>query len=211
MDPEGLMPSQFKFLVIEGCNGVGKSTITEYLCARLGASSFHYPAEFVSFRNKVQLDERVAPLPRVLYYLAATLHLSDLVRAQLTQTHVVCDRYLASPISLMIGESAIEDTEACSLVERFTPYLCMPDLILLLTAQHAVASGRINSRSRESGKLTPVARRILESEAFFLKRQDSSRRWASRLAPVVELDTSNLSPKQMCSSAWSLLEPTLNC
>ena len=29
------MPSQSKFLVIEGCNGVGKSTIAEYLIARL--------------------------------------------------------------------------------------------------------------------------------------------------------------------------------
>src|SRR5437763_10665397 len=88
-----------KFLVIEGCNGVGKSTITEYLSDRLGASTFHYPPEFVSFRRDVHLDESVAPLPRVAYYLAATLHLSDLVRAQLKQSHVVCDRYLASPRS----------------------------------------------------------------------------------------------------------------
>jgi thymidylate kinase len=199
-----------KFLVIEGCNGVGKSTITEYLCGRLGATAFHYPPEFVSFRDKVHLDESVAPVPRLIYYLAATLHLSDLVRAQLTRSHVVCDRYLASPISLMIGESAIQETEASRLTESFLSYLCMPDLTLLLTAEYAAASARINSRSRESGKLTPVARRILESEAFFLKRQDASRRWAMRLGPVLELDTTNLSPEDMCNSAWSSLTPTLN-
>ena len=78
-----------KFVVIEGCNGVGKSTIVEYLKARTGASSFHYPPEFVSFRSDVRLDECVAPLPRLAYYLAATLHLSDLVRAQLKQGNVV--------------------------------------------------------------------------------------------------------------------------
>src|SRR6478736_4564299 len=122
------MPLQSKFLVIEGCNGVGKSTITEYLCARTGASSFHYPPEFVSFRRDVHLDESVAPLPRLAYYLAATLHLSDLVRAQLTQSHVICDRYLASPLSLMIGESAIEEKEAHNLIEPFGSYLCVPDL-----------------------------------------------------------------------------------
>src|SRR5437764_4210549 len=174
-----------KFLVIEGCNGVGKSTITEYLCARLGALSFHYPSEFVSFRNKVQLDECVAPLPRVLYYLAATLHLSDLVRAQLTQSHVVCDRYLASPISLMIGESAIEDTEARRLLEPFLSYLCKPDLTLLLTAEHAVASARIHKRSLESGMLTPVARRMLESEEFFNRRENACRRLLMGLGPVL--------------------------
>lgn len=201
------MPSQSRFLVIEGCNGVGKSTIVEYLRAHLDASSFHYPPEFVSFRRDVRLDEALAPLPRLAYYVAATLHLSDLVRAQLAHSHVVCDRYLASPLSLMIGESAIEETYASHLIEPFLPYLRMPDLTLLLTAEHAVASARINKRSRESGKLTPVARRMIESEEFFHKRQDASRRCAMRLGPVVELDTTNLSPGEMCNSAWSLLAP----
>src|SRR5690348_1593586 len=133
-----------KFLVIEGCNGVGKSTVTEYLCGRLGAAQFHYPPEFVRFRGNVRLDESVAPLPRLVYYLAATLHLSDLVRAQLPRRHVVCDRYLASPISLMISESAIEEAEASRLMEPLLSYLCIPDLTLLLRAEHAAASTRIN-------------------------------------------------------------------
>ncbi|HEY4271553.1 MAG TPA: hypothetical protein VGM65_06085 [Candidatus Udaeobacter sp.] len=199
-----------KFLVIEGCNGVGKSTIVEYLCARIGASSFHYPPEFVSFRREVRLDECVAPLPRLAFYLAATLHLSDLVGAQLTQSHVICDRYLASPLSLMIAESAIEERAARRLTEPFESYLCTPDLTLLLMAEHAVASARIQKRSVESGMLTPVARRMLESEEFFHKRENACRRLAIRLGPVVELDTTNLSPEEMCRSAWSLLAPKLN-
>ena len=199
-----------KFLVIEGCNGVGKSTITEYLSARLGASTFHYPPEFVSFRRDVHLDESVAPLPRVAYYLAATLHLSDLVRAQLKQSHVVCDRYLASPLSLMIAESAIDETEARRLMEPFLSYLRMPDLILLLTAKHGVASARIHKRSLKSGMLTPVARRMLESEEFFHRRENTFRRMSIRLGTAVELDTTKLSSEEMCNSAWSLLAPKLN-
>ena len=204
------MPSQSRFLVIEGCNGVGKSTIEKYLTARIGASTFHYPPEFVSFRREVRLDECVAPLPRLVYYLAASLHLSDLVRAQLTQSHVICDRYLASPLSLMIGESAIEETEARRLLEPFLSYLCKPDLTLLLTAEHAVASARIHKRSLESGMLTPVARRMLESEEFFNRRETACRRLLMGLGPVLELDTTNLSPEEMCDSAWSLLAPKLN-
>jgi thymidylate kinase len=203
------MPSQPKFLVIEGCNGVGKSTIVEYLSARVGASTFHYPPQFVSFRRDLQLDDHLAPLPRLAYYLAATLHLSDLVRAQLTQSHVICDRYLASPLSLMIAESAIEETETRHLMEPFESYLHTPDMTLLLTATHAVASARINNRSLKSGMLTPVARRMLESEEFFHKRENASRRLAMSLGPVVELDTTNLSPQEMCDSAWSLLAPKL--
>jgi len=204
------MLSRSKFLVIEGCNGVGKSTIVEYVSGRVGASTFHYPPEFVSFRRDVRLDECLAPLPRLTYYLAATLHLSDLVRAQLTQSHVICDRYLASPLSLMIGESAIEETEARRLLEPFLSYLCKPDLTLLRTAEHAVASARIHKRSLESGMLTPVARRMLESEEFFHRRENACRRLLMGLGPVLELDTTNLSPEEMCNSAWSLVAPKLN-
>jgi thymidylate kinase len=201
---------QSRFLVIEGCNGVGKSTIVEYLCACSGASSFHYPPEFVSFRRDVRLDECLAPFPRLAYYLAATLHLSDLVRAQLKQSHVICDRYLASPLSLMIGESAIEESEARHLTEPFESYLCMPDLILLVTAKYAVASARIHKRSLESGMLTPVARRMLESEEFFHRRENACRRMSMRLGPVVELDTTTLSSEEMCDFAWSFVSPRLN-
>jgi thymidylate kinase len=204
------MPSQSKFLVIEGCNGVGKSTIVEYLSARVGASTFHYPPEFVSFRREVHLDNSVARLPRLAYYLAATLHLSDLVRAQLAQRHVICDRYLASPLSLMISESAIEETEARRMTEPFLSYLCVPDLTLILTANHTAAGARIHNRSLATGRLTPVARRMLESEQFFYKRQDVSRRWAMSLGPVVELDTTKLSPEEMCDSAWSLIATRLH-
>ena len=210
MNGDAPIPAQSRFLVIEGCNGVGKSTITEYLSTRTVASTFHYPPEFVSFRRELRLDESLAPLPRLAYYLAATLHLSDLVRAQLTQSHVICDRYLASPLSLMIGESAIEENEARRLMEPFASYLLMPDVTLLVTAEHAVVSGRIHNRSLESGKLTPVARRMVESEEFFHRRQNASRRLAMSLGPVVELDTTNLSVEEMCNSAWSLLAPRLD-
>lgn len=204
------MPLPSKFLVIEGCNGVGKSTLAEYLCARAGALSFHYPPEFVSFRRDLRLDECLEPVPRLAYYLAATLHLSDLVRAQLTKSHVVCDRYLASPLSLMISESAMQETEARRLTEPFASYLRMPDLILLLTAEHSVASTRIHNRSAKSGVLTPIAQRMQESEKFFHERENVARRFAAGLAPVLELDTSDLSIEEMCRSAWALLAPRLN-
>ena len=202
--------SRYKFLVIEGCNGVGKSTIADYLSARGGALSFHYPPEFVSFRRDVALDESLAPLPRLAYYLAATLHLSDLVRAQLTQSHVICDRYLASPLSLLMAESVIEEAPAWKLMEPFASYLCKPEVNLLLTAEHAVASARIKNRSVRSGMLTPVARRILESEEFFQRRENACRQIAMRLSVVLELDTTNLSAEEMCNSAWSLLAPRFN-
>lgn len=204
------MPSPSKFLVVEGCNGVGKSTVVEYLKGRTGALSFHYPPEFVSFRRAVRLDEALAPLPRLTYYLAATLHLSDLVRCQLEETHVICDRYLASPLSLMLAETAIDETETRNFVKPFESYLCKPDLTLLVTAEHAEASARINHRSLQTNQLTPVAKMTLESGELFRQREDASRRIAASLGPLVELDTTTLSPEEMCDTVWSLLAPRLN-
>lgn len=204
------MPVQSKFLVIEGCNGVGKSTITDYLISRTGACSFHYPPEFVRFRRDVRLDQAVAPLPRLVYYLAATLHLSDMVRTQLAVSHVICDRYLASPLSLMIGDSAIDEEDLQRLSAPFNSYLCIPDLTLMVTAEHAVASARIHHRALKSGLLTPVAKKMIESKDFFQRREDSCRRLAMRLGPVVELNTTNLSPEEMHNTAWSLVASRLN-
>jgi hypothetical protein len=86
----------------------------------------------------------------------------------------------------------------------------MPDLILLLTAEHSVASARIYNRSTKSGVLTPIAQRMRESEKFFHERENVSRRFATGLAPVLELDTTALSVEEMCDSAWSLVAPKLN-
>jgi thymidylate kinase len=204
------MPRQSKFLVIEGCNGVGKSTIVDYLSARVGAATYHYPREFVTFRQEVNLDERVAPLPRLVYYMAATLHLSDLVHAQLTYGHVICDRYLASPVSLMIGESALDEAQVRELTDQFASYLCIPDLTLMLTAEHSVVRARISNRSLRSGMLTPIARKMGESREFFHRRQDACRRFAAKLGPVLELETTKLSLEEMCNSAWSLVATKLD-
>jgi len=76
------------------------------------------PAGVRELSPNVHLDESVAPLPQHCLLSTATLHLSDLVRAQLKQSHVVCDRYLASPLSLMIAESAIDETEARRLMSH---------------------------------------------------------------------------------------------
>jgi thymidylate kinase len=194
-----------RLIVIEGVNGVGKTTTARYLGARLGAALFHYFPEFNRFRQEAGLDECVAPLPRLVYYLGATLHLSDLVRARLPFGHVICDRYLASPLSLLIGEAAITDDEARRLVSPFESYLCAPDLILLLTAEHATASARLRTRTAQVATVTPVERQVLESAEFFRQREAALRRHACRLGPLVEMDTTALSTDEMCHSAWTLV------
>jgi thymidylate kinase len=191
--------------VVEGCNGVGKSTVAEYLCRRLGAAHYHYPPEFYRFRQDIGLDVAIAPVPRLVYYLGATLHLADLVRAQLAQRSVICDRYLPSPLSLLIAEAALGEEEVCRIAQPFEPYLIAPDVILLLTSDHAVAGARIRDRLGDRPTVTSTERMVLESAEFFERREAAIRRQALRLAPVVELNTTELSVGDVCRRAWDLV------
>ena len=196
-----------KFIVVSGCNGVGKSSVAQALRDRLDALVFHYPPEFVQFRERASLDTAVAELPRLLYYLGAALHLSDLVRQQLTRSHVICDRYVESPVSLLIAESAFLEGDVDRICGPFQPYLCVPDLTLLLTAGYEAACHRI--RERLPARCTRVEQLVLASPDFFRRREIALRTQAAKLGPVLELDTTNLSQTAMCHSAWALLAETL--
>ena len=192
------------FIVVSGCNGVGKSTVAQALRDRLGAAVFHYPAEFVQFRERVALDTDVSALPRLLYYLGATLHLSDMVRQQLARSDVICDRYLESPVSLLLAESAFDAADLDRISAPYRSYLCVPDLTLLLTAEYPAACSRI--RARLPARRTRVEQLVLDSPEFFHRREAAIRTQAVKLGPVVELDTTNLSPEAMCETAWKLVD-----
>jgi thymidylate kinase len=197
-------PPMRRFIVVSGCNGVGKSTVAQTLSDRLGAVVFHYPVEFVAFREEVALDTEVAALPRLLYYLGATLHLSDLVRQQLDRSDVICDRYLESPLSLLLAESSFIETDLDRICAPFEPYLCVPNLTLFLTADYETACHRI--RERLPRRRTRVEQLVLESRDFFDRRERALRHQARKRGPVVELDTTRLSPAEMCQEAIALVE-----
>ncbi len=197
-------PSERKFIVVSGCNGVGKSTVAQALSDRRGAVVFHYPLEFVAFREKVALDTDVAALPRLLYYLGATLQLSDLVRQQLARSDVICDRYLESPLSLLLAESAFIETDLDRICAPFEPYLCVPNLTLFLTADYETACHRI--RERLPRRRTRVEQLVLESQEFYDLREQALRHQARKRGPLVELDTTRLSLTAMCEAAVTHVE-----
>ena len=189
--------------MVSGCNGVGKSTVARALGDWLGAEVFHYPVEFVAFRERVALDTEVAALPRLLYYLGATLHLSDLVQQQLIRSDVICDRYLESPLSLLLAESSFAESDLDRICAPFEPYLCIPSLTLFLTSDYETACHRI--RERLPRRRTRVEQLVLESQEFFHRREQALRHQARKRGPLVELDTTRLNLPEMCQAASLLV------
>jgi len=111
---------------------------------------------------------------------------------------------VAAPLSLLLAEDALAEPEISKLFEPAEPYLCRPDVTLLVRAAHTTALERIRARAAESGELTPVERRALGSQ-FFARRETALRRYSTRLGPLVELDTTELSKERMCEEAWALV------
>jgi thymidylate kinase len=196
-----------RFVVVDGNNGTGKSTIVDRLRDELDASSFHFSEAFGRFRRDVGLDTEVPPIPRLAYYLAATLELSELARAELAAgRNVVCDRYAAAPLSLLEAEGVLDAGELNRRSRAVDDDLLRPDLTLLAVAAHAVAAGRTRGRADAEGRsLTPVEARTVGSSAFFEAREAALHRHAGRLGPVVVLDTTGLTIEAMRAEAWRLV------
>jgi thymidylate kinase len=189
------MATPFSFVVVEGVHGAGKTTVSEMLRERFGAVLLHFTPEFGRFRQDAEMDVKVAPLPRLLHYLAATMQVSDLARAHLASSHVVCDRYLVSPVALLASDPSVTAQEVATIVATYEPYYCPPDLTLLLTVQHSVAITRL--RHRADRIVSNSQRESMDSPAFFQRWQSHIKKEVARRGPYVEIDTSDLSRSEM--------------
>jgi dTMP kinase len=139
-----------KFIVIEGVDGTGKSTVASLLAKMLGAKTVKTPLPPM-LEQRRYYDEEVPPLARFLFYLNGNVVVSDLVRQLLASTDVVCDRYL---------ESTICFHKAMGVDTNFVDFtkipILKPDYCFCLQADEPVRISRIASRGVSSdtdGKL----------------------------------------------------------
>ena len=193
------------FVAIEGVDGVGKSSLAGRLRDQMGARLFHFPPQFVRFRDEISLDEAVPPVARLLYYVAATVHLSEMVRAARTREIVLCDRYWASPLSLLTAQQALPATALTRLCAPFERYLERPHLTLLVTADKDTVRSRIAERARRGGAVHPLEVPLLESDEFLERMGSALRHYAAALGPVVEMDTTALTEEEAAAMASSLV------
>ncbi|MCC7072537.1 MAG: radical SAM protein [Deltaproteobacteria bacterium] len=145
------------FIVLEGLDCSGKSTIAEALARRLGGTALDTPgATLRSVRAKVHEGLGHDQNGGVLFYLASVFAQGERARALTADgTAVVMDRYWLSSVGY--GAARRADVDVASLALRVPP----PDLTVLLTINEAERQRRLESRgcTREDAEtLDPVFR-----------------------------------------------------
>lgn len=143
------------FIVVEGLDGTGKSTLAAQLAARLGAALLRTPSqEFNAVRPVVDAAFAASPVAAQLFYGATVVHASDRARALLAQgTPVVIDRYWLSTVVYAACRNAHID------LSPVEPVLLCPDLTVFVEADEDVRRERLAVRGMTAADRDSVAQR----------------------------------------------------
>ncbi len=183
-------------VAVEGPNGSGKSTVARHLASILDGRIVRYPEAFLQFRAEQGLDEFPA-IPRLLYYLAGIAQLSETIAGR--DSAVVCDRYFASPIALLVAEQSLNEEQILRHAGPLLDSIVMPHITLLLSADHRVLRQRLAMRGIERPGAS--MQQTATSGAFVDRWNKALRKLLSARCSTIEIDTTDTTIERMCQLA----------
>lgn len=158
-----------KFIVIEGCDGSGKSSVAVELAKEIGGVYYKTPSNpFWQIRQEI---EKTKDYNLIFYfYLAGTLHSAHEIGEILKRNHVVCDRYYYTTLAYhrVLGVNI-----PAGLEELFIK----PDYNYCLYANEEVVKERLSKRTilgPHDLKFDLQARAFEELKKFGLELFDTS-------------------------------------
>ena len=194
-----------KFIVIEGLDATGKSTLVDALAKSLDATLLKCPprleaSELTDGDLRKYFDTRPA-VQRRAYYRAANLIASEQAEVALQTGHVVMDRYWTSTVAFaaLDGDSDL-DREWQG---EYPPELRKPDIVILLTVDEKNRAKRMQNRG------VPTTDEEQNLAADVARREEVLRIY--RTFDPIEINTSPLAPDAVLKTVLTTLRGSGLC
>lgn len=196
------MTNKGLFIVLEGIDGSGKTTLARSLKSQLESVrgwKVQLTAEPTKGPVGSLLREETIDSPRAeaMLFIADRACHTDEMRALLEDgTTVICDRYYASTLAYQSASTSGPVLDYHLLEEMNDAVTMEPDITILLDLDPEVSGGRVDSRGEQKSKF--------ERLEFQRRVRDNYLRIAKERGFSV-LDASK-SPEDLCSEAMKLID-----
>ena len=172
------------FYVMEGLDGVGKSTVRELLKQNGFEVLKTPPEDFPVPRSEY---DNLPVSDRFLFYLAGVVWASKKID-KIEKRQIICDRYLLT--TLAAHEALGLEKDYLISIEPVLKDILRPQVTFLLTADESVRLERLISRGANENDLAnfKINNRLL----------DGYRQWSEKLQhKLIEIDTTFLDPDEV--------------
>lgn len=180
--------ARYRYIVVEGPIGAGKTSLTRKLAERLGADTLLENAGDNPFLPRFYQEPRRYALPTQLHFLFdRTRQLRDLAQGDLFRAGTVSDFLIDK--DMLFARLNLEDDEF-ELYQKvyvdLAPQAPTPDLVIYLQAPVETLQARVNRRGidYERGMDANYLQRLVNSYSTFFHRYES--------APLLIVNTANL-------------------